>query len=300
MKKALGRIILVALLLSLLTSIPASGLSPEPSQVADEVSTMFPRTGDTVVLEESPYWDITGDFAEGWRTFDDLPEAGRLLYDLTVEQNTLQNGGHADFALRINNQLVARFSVFESETSKRLSFSFPVLAGPDYKIYLELESDVANGEVQIPLDKSVLTLYPPGGCIVVGPASKAMDTSQVELLRRFRDELLASDPAMRERIDAYYTLTPEASAILASHPLLLARTARLLMRSQPGLQALLDGRGDEIVLPATDLRASYRLLDDVSKQASPELASALLELSGLIQQFEGRTLAEGWSAIVGF
>jgi len=51
MKKALGRIILVALLLSLLTSIPASGLSPEPSQVADEVSTMFPRTGDTVVLE---------------------------------------------------------------------------------------------------------------------------------------------------------------------------------------------------------------------------------------------------------
>ena len=103
---------------------------------------------------------------------------------------------------------------------------------------------------------------------------------------------------MRERLEAYYAHAPEATSILTAHPLLLARTANVLRRSLPAVEALLGGRGDEMAIPDRDLRAAIRLLDDLSELAGPELGEALLDLRGLIQELEGRTLAEGWRAIL--
>ena len=65
------------------------------------------------------------------------------------------------------------------------------------------------------------------------------------------------------------------------------------------MQALVDGKGGQMSVPDRDLRTAYRLLDDLSEPASPELADALQELRGLVQAFEGRTIAAGWEVVLG-
>ena len=227
MTKGLGKVILLAALLALLVTMPALGQSPSGAEMADEVSTMFPRSGDTIVLEESPYWDLAGDHAEGWRTFPDMPQIGEQTYNLSIEQNTLNNGQQADFVLWVNNRLVGEFSVYEGDTSKQVTAQFGAIDGPDYKIYLELLNDIVYGELQLPLDVSLLTFGPPVPCVAEEALSRATDAGRLQVLRRFRDEMLADSPAMRERLDAYYVHSPEATSILASHPLLLAPNREL-------------------------------------------------------------------------
>ena len=63
------------------------------------------------------------------------------------------------------------------------------------------------------------------------------------------------------------------------------------------MQALLDGEGEDVGVPTGDLRAAYRLLDDLAERSSPEFAVALQDLRGMLRHFEGRTLADGWRLI---
>jgi hypothetical protein len=65
----------------------------------------------------------------------------------------------------------------------------------------------------------------------------------------------------------------------------------------PPIRALVDGRGNEVSVPTRDLHAANRLLDDLVGHAGPEFALALEDLRSLIMEFEGRTIAEGWSEI---
>ena len=276
MSKMMFRVVLVVVLASVLATIPAAA---QPLMDIQE-STLFPGSGDTIVVENAPYWWTMGDFAQGWRTFPNLPQMGRLEYDLIMPYNTLSDTGHCDFTLYVNNQRAGSFTVLPGEGSKHLDFSFPTIAGPEYKFYLELKNTVElnKGSIQIPLDTSTLYLYPPSACPAASALSTVGDSSVLDLLRRFRNEVLTSDPAMQERIGAYYEHAPEATDILASHPLLLARTANLLRKAVPPVQALLDGRGAEVNVPAGDLQAGYRLLNDLSELASPEFATSLQEL----------------------
>jgi hypothetical protein len=52
-----------------------------------------------------------------------------------------------------------------------------------------------------------------------------------------------------------------------------------------------------MTVPARDLQAAYRLLDDMVVLASPEFGSDLAELRSLLEQFESRTLSEAWGRI---
>ena len=322
MKKGLSIVILLAVLLGLLVTLPVLG-SQTSSVLADEASTMFPRSGDSIMLEEAPYWKTGGDHAEAWRTFADLPEVGRLEYDLVLSDNSLNSGGQCDFTLYVNNKSVGRFTVVEGETSKHLDFSFESIPGPSYKLYLELMSNVGSGKgwVTVALNRSRLTLYAtgttptstptptktptprptstPDECSARMALSSREDKGSLDLLRRFRDDLLVPNPVMRKHLDTYYALAPEAASILTSHPLLLARSANTLRMALPYVGALLDGHGDEMYVPAEDLQTAYRLLEDGAELSSPEARLALKELRSMLELFEGRTVTEAWHLMPG-
>jgi hypothetical protein len=296
MSKCWSKIALLVTLLVVLAVVPASAYP----QLSPDDHTLFPATGDIIDVENDPYWWVRRDYAQGRRRFEGLPEMGRLIYDMQIGTNGLHDGGHCDFEFSVNDQPVHHFTVVEGDGSASFDVGFRTLRGPTYVFRLEQTNTVEQGlgSITIPLDQSGLYLFPPGPCPASAALTSRADEARLDTLYRFRNELLAADPGMRERLDAYYALAPEATAILRSHPLLLVRTAIVLRRALPSVQALLAGPADEMVVPTRDLRAAHRLLDDLSGYANPELATALGELRGLIQEFDGRTLAEGWSEIL--
>jgi len=299
MRKPWTKISLLALLFLVLVSAPASGQPLARPLMDVQDSTLFPATGDVIQVENDPYWWVAGDKAQGMRRLMDLPELGRLIYNMELGDNGLHGGASSDLEFSVNGELVQQFSVGEGDATAFFDVGFRTLMGPDYIFTLEQINTVAEGlgSIRIPLDQSGLFLFPPGPCPAATALSRADDTGRLDTMYRFRNELLASTPGMRERLEAYYIHAPEASSILRSHPLLLARTANLLRRALPAVEALLDGKGEEMSLSARDLRAAFRLLDDLAELASPELTTALLDLRGLIGQFKESTLTEGWSKI---
>ena len=233
------RIAMLVVVLASLAVVPAYGQSPSSDIQLPFAQTYFPATGDTMSLGLPPLWRAEEDYAQGWRTFDNLPEISRVIYEL-VAVNGLVNGGQLNFIFRVNNERVGTFHVEEGEpaTIVHADFEFEPMAGPEYKFFMELETgiDPIQGAITIPLDTSPLLIFGFSGCPAETALNRAGDAKALALLRRFRNEVLGTNQALLKYVDAYHNHSAEAVTILGEHPLLLARTARLL-RPRPACRA---------------------------------------------------------------
>lgn len=77
----------------------------------------------------------------------------------------------------------------------------------------------------IPFSDSLIV---PGGCFIATAAHGSPMAPEVRTLRRFRDEILAANPAGRALISAYYAVSPPIAAAIAGNPA-LARITRFAL-----------------------------------------------------------------------
>ena len=103
------------------------------------------------------------------------------------------------------------------------------------------------------------------------PATLALkgEKESLNLLRRFRDEVLAKDEQGEKYIQLFYHHAPEVSLLLIKNPELRAKMAQLLRELLPEIKALLEG--EEVIFTNEIIEEIESLLDQFATQASPEL-----------------------------
>jgi hypothetical protein len=124
-----------------------------------------------------------------------------------------------------------------------------------------------------PLGRSTmfsLTVSAPGLC----PAKTALATSAtaaptLDTLRSFRDQALARTPAGRRDIQLFYRNATEAATLMLLNPDLRTRSADLIGRFAPMLQALVAGQ--PVTLTTADVASIDSLLAAFATAGSPAL-----------------------------
>jgi hypothetical protein len=117
--------------------------------------------------------------------------------------------------------------------------------------------------------------------------------SALNLLRRFRDEILSTSPMGRTYARLYYKYAPELTRLLLSDAELRGRTREMLEKLMPGFRGLMDGSvGQEMVLSQEVVEEIEALMDDLAARASPGLQAVIKELERHLVDFEGKTFKE--------
>lgn len=98
------------------------------------------------------------------------------------------------------------------------------------------------------------------------------------VLYRFRDEVMAETAHGNEYIALYYEHAREVAAMLLRSPKLALRSAEMLARLTPKIQAAVDGKASS--LSRKDIAAAERLMDLVAAKASPKLQAAIERVRG--------------------
>ncbi|MFQ5342326.1 MAG: M4 family metallopeptidase [Anaerolineae bacterium] len=119
-------------------------------------------------------------------------------------------------------------------------------------------------------------------------------------LYRTRDHLLSRTPVGQRYIDLYYAHTGQISRLLAKDPALRQQAAGLLQSVAPGLAALLDGDGDQVVVTPAMTRQLQTLLDSLAAAdaGGPLARTIAAERSRLkLESLTGLTFTQAWRVI---
>ena len=119
-------------------------------------------------------------------------------------------------------------------------------------------------------------------------------------LYRVRDEVLRSTPVGRRYIELYYAHMGRINSLLLRDPRLRVQAADLLRAVLPGLQALLEGRGQQVVVTPALVAQLNAFLDGLSAaDGHGPLAKAIAtERSRIkLEALEGLTFEEAWKAL---
>jgi hypothetical protein len=103
----------------------------------------------------------------------------------------------------------------------------------------------------------------------------------LELLYRFRDEVLAMSPRGQQYARLYYQVSGEAVSVMVSNPDLLFQARDMLNRFAPVIQAMVDRRGVRVT--QADLAAVDRFLTVYAAQSSPVLRQKIEQLKRELQ-----------------
>jgi carboxypeptidase T len=132
-----------------------------------------------------------------------------------------------------------------------------------------------------------------GSCPATVTLEQESRESDLNLLRRFRDEILLTSPVGRKYAKLYYKHAPEVTWLLLSDAELRTRTRETLEKLMPGLRGLLDaGIEQEMVLSEEVIGEMEALMSDFAARASPELQAVIGELEGHLVNLEGKALKE--------
>ena len=136
-----------------------------------------------------------------------------------------------------------------------------------------------------------------GGVRLAGPG----ETIDLNLLRRFRDEVLSATPEGRQMIDEFYQNSPEMLHHMAADPTVLTSVQTAIVSLQPTIRDLVDGSGQQVV-SESQVQAVNTLAQQLFQPAGVVLRSAIQdELSrvGSLDALAGKTSTEVRRALVG-
>lgn len=135
---------------------------------------------------------------------------------------------------------------------------------------------------------------------VLRALSQAIDL--VELLYRLRDEVLAQTPEGQHYIATYYAHSPEIAAILLSDSALYEQGFAVIDSFVPVLQALVDGKGEGVVITAQQVEAVQDFLNALLAQSSPALAETIHaeQARRPLERVIGMNAAEAWAYLNGY
>ena len=116
----------------------------------------------------------------------------------------------------------------------------------------------------------------------------------VELLQQVRDQILAKSPEGSRYIDLYTEHSPELALILLADSEFREQGFEAIDLFRPGLEALVEGRGDDVVITAAQVSAVEQFLDEIAAAAGPELAQVIADERAVkpLAQLSGMTMGE--------
>jgi hypothetical protein len=119
-------------------------------------------------------------------------------------------------------------------------------------------------------------------------------------LYRVRDELLHQTPAGYHYIDLYYAHTGRISYLLAKDATLRAQAGDLLRAVVPGLSALVNGYGDQVVITPAMIDQLQALLEELAQaDARGTLTQAIAVEESRLKpaSWAGQTFEQVWQSI---
>jgi hypothetical protein len=123
-----------------------------------------------------------------------------------------------------------------------------------------------------------------------------------EILYRVRDEVLDTTPLGRHYISLYYDHAPEIAQLMFADQALFNQGYDLVDLFLPGLQALLDGQGDDVVATADQVAQVNAFLDALEAAGSSELRDVLQteRAARPLEDMVGKNMDEAWSSLNGY
>jgi hypothetical protein len=123
------------------------------------------------------------------------------------------------------------------------------------------------------------------GCSTsICPATRVLGSGnpQLDILRHYRDAIMAKSLKGRIYTKLYYAYGEQVSAILDADPALKAQAAALLISSLPTVEAALTSK--PVVLTDAQKQQILAVLDKIGKKSSPGLRLVILKLKSDIQK----------------
>ncbi len=122
-----------------------------------------------------------------------------------------------------------------------------------------------------------------------------------DTLYRLRDELLVTTPRGRRLIDLFYRHGLELSPLLLSDEALRTEGAEVLLLALPGLEALVNGQGETVVVTQEMVDALDIFLSHLYSLAGPDLQAVIEEewQRSNPPALVGRTFAGAWEQVAG-
>lgn len=129
-------------------------------------------------------------------------------------------------------------------------------------------------------------------------AGEAID---LNLLRRFRDEVLAATPEGRDLIDQFYRNSPEMLHHMAADPAVFGAVREAIITLQPTIRDLVDGTGEAVVSDA-QVQAVQTVVEKLLEPAGVVLDAAIrseLERVGPLEGLVGKTGGQARLQVLG-
>ncbi|MGQ9550759.1 MAG: S8 family serine peptidase, partial [Roseiflexus sp.] len=160
----------------------------------------------------------------------------------------------------------------------------------------------SNGQMFAPVDTCS---GEPGDCAPGCGAEVALTGSttglhDLQVLRRFRDEQLASNAAGERWVEIYEQHRLELATLLASDAQLRAQAREALGQWLPLIRTLVEPRSEaSAVIQSEHIRAARLLIENLSVRSSPELRRDLDEVAAVVdlaESYIGRDVRLFWDA----
>jgi hypothetical protein len=104
------------------------------------------------------------------------------------------------------------------------------------------------------------------------------DDSRLDILRQFREDVLASTPAGRQLINLYYNTSGELITVFQQHPAIKARAKALLDKAIPAVASFLAGSRNAGLLNGEIVAAADILINDIEAVRPGLLKASLARL----------------------
>lgn len=171
-------------------------------------------------------------------------------------------------------------------------------------------ADKPPSSQEVLLDTATVTVLVDCGCTIecltrnsssLASRSVYQDSVDLDLLRRFRDEVLQPTEVGSSYVDIYYKRTPEIAKILIlDRPDIGAQAVRMVELMQPALRSLLDGDGTEVFTQTMidSVGAFFDSLSAAGSDSLQQLISDELTRVGPLDNFVGLPVREVLSAVL--
>lgn len=157
-----------------------------------------------------------------------------------------------------------------------------------------MKSNVNRRYIKITIIISVIAYFV--GFVLI-PKTIAQGNLNLVLLYRVRFETLGQSPKGHHYTNLFDVYAREITEILMSDSSLTLKSIDVLVKWQPNLDALVNGRGDDVIISKDAVSSVENYLDIIVQHASPELKYVIDKerLATPLGDMAGMTMNEAWA-----
>jgi hypothetical protein len=151
------------------------------------------------------------------------------------------------------------------------------------------------GKSRVGVFAAIFLIFSPFAFVII-PQAVAQGTVSLVLFYRVRFEILGQSPKGEHYIQLFDTHTREITLILRDNPSMISESLSVLHQWQSNLDAMVNGRGDEVTISEEHVKSVMDYLDEIVKYTGPELKRTIEEELSItpLEATVGMTMNEAW------